>query len=624
MTESKNYCMGCMKEMPQGETVCPECSYNALSMQRDPFLQKESIISDRYLVGKVQYFSSDSITYIGRDLESDTVVSITEFYPEKIVSRLPSSSEVAIKIGYEEIFRVCLQSFLDLWNELKEFSRVICLPSVVDVLVYNGTAYAISKYKDCITLESYFSERPALSPKKALASFKPVIACLKKLNSIGIVHGSISPKSVCVGADGKLHLTRFSIRQCYSSINEMRIKPDSGFTPLELYGNAPELDVQSDVYATTALLYYAMTTKVPDDATKRAVKDEMVLPSLVAEKLTKDEITAIVKGMAVHKRNRLESLNELMQLLYPKTETAPNQPAPQRPHRPAPMPQAGSVKTNHTSNANGTKAPRHSGQAEDNSQLKNELLPLMAKTFAAAFAAICVLFTVLYTTVLYKSFDVPLMNSLFSWASFLPMNKEDSEAVFGEDDITTTTSQENQGRSYVTVPDFTVHTYDSIKSNEIFNRNFTIKYKMQPSKTHDKNTVISQSLNSGESVLSGSEITLIISEGIAQIELPSVIGMPYQQAKEKLESAGFVVKKETVENSGGQTPDEVYLMSKVAGLEFDEGTEIVLTVWDEVKETTTKETTTKETTTKATTTKATTTKATTTTKKAETSSSTNG
>ena len=43
-------------------------------------------------------------------------------------------------------------------------------------------------------------------------------------------------------------------------------------------------------------------------------------------------------------------------------------------------------------------------------------------------------------------------------------------------------------------------------------------------------------------------------------------------------------------------------MSKVAGLEFDEGTEIVLTVWDEPEETTTEEESTtkkKEKTTKA-------------------------
>lgn len=581
MTESKNYCMGCMKEMPAGESICPHCSYNELSIQRDPFLHKRSVIADRYLVGKVESFSSDSITYIGLDMQNENVVSITEFYPEKIVSRPPTSPQIAIKIGYEEMFRITLQSFLDLWNELKEFSRIVCLPTVTDVLVYNGTAYAVCEYKDCITLESYFKEKPALSPKKALTSLKPVISALGKLHRAGIVHGSISPKSVCVGSDGKLHLTRFSIKQCYSAAAEMRTRPVSGFTPFELYGDMPNLQQHSDVYSMTALIYYTITGVVPADATKRAVKDEMVLPSLIAEKMTKSEITAIVKGMAVHPHNRLTSTDELAKLLY--SEQKPK--AVQTSTQPAEKPASRRVKQT-------ADTPAHKQESKSGI---NNLIPLMAKTFVGAILAFSLIFTLLYTTVLYKSIEIPFMESVFGGVSFLPMNKDDSQDVYNENDTTTTEPTSNLDRSYVSVPDFTVHTYDRIKSNEIFNRNFVIKYKMQPSKTHEKNTVISQSLTAGESVLSGSEITLVISEGIAQIELPDVIGMPYQAAKEKLEHAGFVVKLELSKNTGDETPDEVYLMSKVAGLEFDEGTEIVLSVWDEVEETTTEE----ETTTKA-------------------------
>ena len=97
-------------------------------------------------------------------------------------------------------------------------------------------------------------------------------------------------------------------------------------------------------------------------------------------------------------------------------------------------------------------------------------------------------------------------------------------------------------------------------------------------------------------MLSGSQITLVISEGVAQIELIDVIGMPYQTAKEKLEHAGFTVKQDLRKNDGNQTEGEVFLMSKVAGLEFDEGTEIVLSVWDEIEETTTEEKSTENTT----------------------------
>ena len=609
MTENKNYCMGCMKEIDENITVCPHCSYNALASQTAPFLSKGSIVSGKYLVGKVESFSTDSITYIGLDLETQTTVNIIEFYPEKIVSRAMGVSEVSTKIGYEDVFRSTLQSFIDLWTDLKETVGFACLPQVTDILLYNSTAYAVCKYKDCITLESYFKDKSPLSTKKAVTAFKNILMALKKLHSIGVIHGAISPKSVFVGADGKIHLGRFAIKQCHSVNSALRAKPVSGFAPIELYGDEPQAGPHTDIYSFTALLYYAVTGTIPSDSTKRAVKDDMVLPSNVAEKLSKNEISAIIKGLAVKPENRIAEIGELMALLY-----APKAPAQQqttiqkkttatrtvnKPTAKAPAKTATKV----VKTAEPKKEPKNKPtekkirefnmpklpKREKKASASDSIAPLMIKTFTGVIVGCFVLFSLLYTTVLYKSFDVPVMNSLFSSFSFLPMNKQAVDVGTDIDSTTTTQSPSNYERTYVTVPDFKVHTYDSIKTNEVFNRNFVIEYKFQASKEYEKNAVISQSLTAGESVLSGSTITVVISEGVAQIELIDVIGMPYQAAKEKLEHAGFTVKEDLRKNDGNQTAGEVFLMSKVAGLEFDEGTEIVLTVWDEVEETTTEE-----------------------------------
>ncbi len=604
MTENKNYCMGCMKEIDTDVTVCPHCSYNALSSQTAPFLPKGSIVSGKYLVGKVESFSTDSVTYIGLDTETDTTVSIIEFYPEKIVSRNLGVEEVTVKSGYETVFRTTLQSFIDLWTDLKETVGISCLPQVTDILLYNSTAYAVCVYKDCITLESYFKDKSPLPPKKAIAALKSVLMALKKLHSIGVIHGGISPKSVFVGADGKIHLGRFAIKQCHSINSDLRAKPVSGFAPLELYGAEPHAGPCSDIYSFTALLYYAITGNVPTDSTKRAVKDDMVLPSEIAERLTKNEITAIIKGLSVKPENRISDVGELMALLY-----APK-PANKQPVKPAQKATAAPKKKPQVKNVGkvtATKAPKKETKKkkpefslprlpklpkpqkkEKANKSSDSIVPLMIKTFAGVIVGCFLIFSILYTTVLYKSFEVPAMESLFSSFSFLPMNKD--EDVNTDVDVSTTNPEPSDyERTYVTVPDFKVHTYDRIKTNEVFNRNFVIEYKFQASKQFEKNTVISQSLTAGESVLSGSKVIITISEGVAQIELVDVIGMPYQAAKEKLELAGFTVKQDLRKNDGSQTEGEVFLMSKVAGLEFDEGTEIVLSIWDKVEETTTEQ-----------------------------------
>lgn len=602
MTENKNYCMGCMKEIDADVTICPHCSYNALSSQTAPFLPKGSIVSGKYLVGKVESFSTDSVTYIGLDTDTGATVSIIEFYPEKIVSRNLGVEEVTVKAGYETVFRTTLQSFIDLWTDLKETAGIACLPQVTDILLYNATAYAVCGYKDCITLESYFKDKSPLPPNKAIAAFKGILLALKKLHGIGVIHGGISPKSVFVGADGKIHLGRFSIKQCHSINSDLRAKPVSGFAPFELYGAEPHAGPYSDIYSFTALLYYAVTGITPADSTKRAVKDDMVLPSEIADKLTKNEITAIIKGLAVKPENRLSDVSELMSLLY-APKNAPKQsvkPAPKAPAAPKKNPQVKSVgkavskpvtkketKEKKKPEFNLPKLPK----LEKKEKVKNKsdsIVPLMIKTFGGVIVGCFLLFIILYTTVLYKSFEVPVMDNLFSSFSFLPMNKQEDVNAGADADASTTNPQvSDYERTYVTVPNFKVHTYDSIKTNEVFNRNFVIEYKFQASKEFDKNAVISQSLTAGESVLSGTKVVITISEGVAQIELVDVIGMPYQAAKEKLELAGFTVKQDLRKNDGSQTEGEVFLMSKVAGLEFDEGTEIVLSVWDKIEETTT-------------------------------------
>lgn len=584
---SKNYCMGCMKEMPAGVTICPHCSHNELSPQNQPFLRKGSIIYERYLVGKVESFASDSTTYIGLDLETEQTVSVIEFYPDKIASRPPQSTEIAIKLGYEESFRVALQSFLDLWNDMKEFAGIPCLPQVTDVLLFGGTAYAICQYKDKITLESYFMDREPLPAKKAFHAFKPIMSALRKLHSAGIIHGAISPKSICVGADGKLHLSRFSIRQCYCVDSALRSKPISGFAPIELYGDCPHLREYTDVYALTAVIYYAVTGKVPDDATRRAVKDDMVLPSAVAEKLTKNEISAIVKGLAVNPANRISSVAELMSLLYanhpaspgksaasgvaPKARvTAENRQAPVRkPPKTIPLPEKRQEMESEIS------APAPKKQEKEGA-----LVALMIKTFALVVLGCFLVFSVLYTTVLYKSYDIPAMNKIFSAFSFLPMNKQDMDDEY-ENNLTSTADHEN---SYATVPDFTKYTQDDIKANETFNRNFQIEFKTEYTDKYPVGTVMSQSLTEGESVVSGTKIVLTVSGGPEQIELPDVIGMTYDEAAKKLTDKGFKVKKDVQENDGSQPVDEVFMMNKVAGLSFDIGSEVVLSVYGEIGE----------------------------------------
>ena len=604
MADNIKYCPGCMGALEEGVNVCPECFYNIETENNSPALKAGTILSGRYLIGKVLNFANDSITYIGRDLYSDTVLSIVEFFPSKILTRGNDDCNITVKLGYDTMFENCRESFLSLWRGLDMFKSDVCLPNVEQIIESNGTVYAISVYLDSISLKAYFDEtKKPLSWARAHSAFKPVLACLQKLHSAGIMHGNISPSTIHVGSDGKLHIMSFSIPQCYSSVEELRVRPVPGFSPIELFGENASLSAASDVYSVMALLYYSITGLVPPTATKRAVKDTMVLPAAVASTLSSKVIDCFVKSLSVYPQNRISTIDEVISLLStistPRNAASPSAPASpvaeEAPAHEAP-PEAEAEYEDEIQD----EPYYEEDESEKNTPTKKSksssgsLITLAVSTFLGVVVACTVLFTVLYATFLYKSIDVPVLDNLLGSFSFLPMNEEVTDVYTPNYDTSTTVSPETTEKSYVTVPDFTSHTRDSIKTNETFNERFVIIYTEDYSDEVPKDAIIAQSLEKGESVLSGTEITVVVSLGAKPIELPNVIGMQYSKAEKELKDRGFTVKKEVMENKGGHKENEVYLMDKVAGLEFEKGTEIVLSVWGKEPETTTKETTTKK------------------------------
>ena len=605
MADNIKYCPGCMVALEEGVNVCPECFYNIETENNSPALEAGTILSGRYLIGKVLSLSNDSITYIGRDLFSDTVLSIVEFFPAKILTREKGDTNITVKLGYDTMFENCRESFLSLWRGLDMFKSDVCLPNVEQIIESNGTVYAISVYLDSISLKEYFAEtKKPLSWARAHSAFKPVFACLQKLHSAGIMHGNISPSTVHVGSDGKLHIMSFSIPQCYSSVEELRMRPVPGFSPIELFSEAASLKPCTDVYSIMALLYYSITGLVPPSATKRAARDTMILPAAVASTLSSKVIDCFVKSLSVYPQNRISTIDEVISSLStisvqrnaPVVE--PEEPEEyEEPEIMEPTPVETPEEYNQEDSYNEAEV---FGEDDDDMPPKKgvssavSLITIALSTFFGVVIACIILFSVLYSTVLYKTIDVPFLDNALGSFSFLPMNQQVTDVYAPQYETSTFASTQTSEKAYVTVPDFTSHTRDSIKTNETFNERFVIIFTEDYSDTVAKDAIIDQSIEKGESVLSGTEITVVVSLGAKPIELPNVIGMQYKKAEKELTDRGFTVKKEVMENKGGHRENEVYLMDKVAGLEFEKGTEIVLSVWGKEPETTTKETTTKK------------------------------
>lgn len=577
MSEQLKYCLGCMKSIPFEAVVCPHCSYNEETVQPAPLLDTGNLITEKYLVGRVLSTSPDTITYIGANLETGETVTIHEFFPERIVTRNEGQSEITVRLGYDSMFSNCLQSFLNLWKGLDVFKDAKCLPAVRDIVDYNNTVYAICAHKDCITLKEYFEGNGTpLSWARAFSAFKPIMYALKKLNYTGIIHGNLNPETILVGADGKLHVTGFSIPQCNAGIAEFSREPATGFAPVELYEPTGATAV-TDIYSVTALLYYSITLLTPPDALSRVIQDTATLPAAVASTLSRGVIDGLIHGLSVHPENRFASFDDLIDALTPSLQPTP---VPEAPVQEAP------VREMTEKEQIDREIAEELHEAEQLRREKAESasnLSLGIRSFLAGFLVCGIIFCTLYVTVLYKNHPVDFLDSIFGSFSFLPMNKEEPTTAAPSTTVPVPTEPK-----YVTVADFVSnHTYESIVSNTYFKENYTFIFEYEESMTVPRDAVISQSIAPGESVLAGVEITLVISKGTTKIKLPDVTGINYLDATKTLQSVGFTVKYELLSNNGTHTVGEVFSTDKEAGALYEKDTPVTLKVWGKVPVTTT-------------------------------------
>ncbi|MFE5794640.1 Stk1 family PASTA domain-containing Ser/Thr kinase [Streptomyces sp. NPDC056503] len=105
-----------------------------------------------------------------------------------------------------------------------------------------------------------------------------------------------------------------------------------------------------------------------------------------------------------------------------------------------------------------------------------------------------------------------------------------------------------------------------------------LKVSVAPERVHsaeEAGSVAAQSLAEGSRAAKGDAVTLTVSKGPRQVEVPDVVGMTTDEAREELEAAGFEVK---VEKSFPFLGDEVTGQSVEGGKTAPEGSTVAITI----------------------------------------------
>ena len=427
--------------------------------------------------------------------------------------------------------------------------------------------------------------------KVAIDYARNILAALAAAHKQGIVHRDIKPHNVLIGAEGRLKVTDFGIaRSGASQMTEVgSIIGTAQYLSPEQARGAP-VDQTSDLYSVGVVLYEMLTGQVPftgDTPLEIAMKHLSEVPKPPSElrpEVSHDLDSVVLRALAKDPSERYQSAEEMDADLArvaeglpvdPETEEAATavlsgsglmaaaptsvitRPQPGGPTRPAPpgrTPPAGYY---------GYEGPPRRRRPVWPWVLS--VLLLLAAAGAAWFA---------YTKIqdqlaankpvpvpLVEGLREPLAKTKISEANLVASVTRESSADVENGIVIsqsppagdhlqrggTVTITVSTGKPKVNVPSLIGKTRDDAVST-LVNAGLKADPVVLVPSNKPEGTVTGQDPAAGQTIVQGSRVRINVSSGPAAINVPSVTGLPFDQASAALQNEGFAVKRTNVES----------------------------------------------------------------------------
>lgn len=282
-------------------------------------LQAGTILQECYRIEEVLGEGGFGITYMAKQLESNTKVAIKEYFPAELATRTDADSDQNLHIfrGENEEFEKGKERFLKEAGILRQFHYLEGIVPVLDCFEGNQTAYIVMEHIEGITLKQYIMDNGSLRFNELLDLLKPVMKLLIKIHKQGLIHRDISPDNLMIGMDNHIRLIDFgaarSADEKYKKANTVILK--AGYAPPEQYLSDGKQGPWTDVYALTATMYMALTGKTPLDSVARLQGKEALELDTYVEDMEIWQQNAIEQGMHVKVSKRFKNVEELLEAL---------------------------------------------------------------------------------------------------------------------------------------------------------------------------------------------------------------------------------------------------------------------------------------------------------------------
>lgn len=507
--------------MPEGRTECGICGYPVNGENPPLYLPVKTVLSDRYLVGRVIKNTGDAAVYMGFDQVQKTRILIREFLPDTLCERA-ENHEIRIISGCEKTFQDYYANFCD---HARALARMRDLPAVIvlyDIFKQNGTTYTVSEYCEGLSLEARLAQMGGrMRWQDARPLFMPLMGSLISLHAAGIYHLGISPENLIIGLDGKLRLTDFCIAEARMVSTDLKPQLTEGYSAPEQYQFDAPCGEAADVYALAATIFRTLTGNPPPPAPSRnKTSNDLFVPADVARDLPDHVAAALFNALQVSTEKRTASIT----VFRDQVAAAPAVTELLKDEKPVQV-----VKEEEDDES---PSPRREKYPPKRKSSRGKIAVLIV-------VAVFILLLLLAFGVIMILFPDILKSD--SGSSFVPNSAPSLDISLPE---STPSSYVPQYDTYA-VDNLVGRNYYEIQ-DEKFNGKMKVELEYLQYSDRPEGEIVSQTPTAESLAEEGTTIKVVISAGNGKVKVPDVSGWEQEKAKALLEAYGFRVDTITV------------------------------------------------------------------------------
>ncbi|MDG3133045.1 Stk1 family PASTA domain-containing Ser/Thr kinase [Streptococcus suis] len=497
-------------------------------------------------------------------------------------------------------------------------------PNIVrisDIGEEDGQQYLAMEYVDGLDLKRYIKEHAPLSNDVAVRIMGQILLAMRMAHTRGIVHRDLKPQNVILTSSGIAKVTDFGIAVAFAETSLTQTNSMLGsvhyLSPEQARGS--KATIQSDIYAMGVMLFEMLTGRIPydgDSAVTIALQHfQKPLPSIreenaqvpqalenvvlkaTAKKLTEryksvaEMYADLASSLSPYRRNESRVVlegNKVDTKSLPKLSQATiEEKLPTNAETPQKMNQEQSV----------GKKPASKFVTKPISKPKKGIRTRYKVLIGSIFLTIVAFVLLLYNTP--RTVTVPDVTGKTLDAaremievSGLEVGSVTEEAIndVPEGTVIRTSPAANTSKregskvdvvvamnAALVIPDISNQASDEARQ-ELETLGFRVSIKEEYSDKVAQGYIIKTDPGIGTSVKKGSQITLVVSKGVAPQQVPNVIGKNQDAATQLLQAAGFSVGSVTQEFDSSVAAGLVIRTDPATGTEIEKGSTIALVI----------------------------------------------